>query len=130
MKPLTLEWIAKAEADFAAAGIASLSTDIICFHCQQAVEKYLKGYLHEADVHFSKTHDLEELLELSLSLQPLWESWRRALSDLTGFATEFRYPGEWATSQDARTSLEIAIGFRKEVRSALQLHWSDGPRES
>ena len=37
-------------------------TDIIAFHCQQAVEKYLKVYLTLVDVRVKKTHDLETIL--------------------------------------------------------------------
>ena len=46
---LVIEWLHKAKNDL---GIAKLAidneveyTDAICFHCQQAVEKYLKSYL-------------------------------------------------------------------------------------
>ncbi len=37
----------------------------ICFHCQQAVEKYLKAFLVYCDFDFPKTHDIETLVELS-----------------------------------------------------------------
>jgi HEPN domain-containing protein len=121
MKPLTREWVEKAEADFAAANTRGLSTDIVCFHSQQTIEKYLKGYLHENDLRFPKTHDLEELLDLCLASQPLWEAWRKSLSELTEYAAEFRYPGEWATDDDARNSIKIATEFRKEIRSALRV---------
>jgi len=37
--------------------------DTVCFHCQQAAEKYLKGFLAWHETPFSKTHDLLELLK-------------------------------------------------------------------
>jgi HEPN domain-containing protein len=37
---------------------------IICFHCQQAVEKYLKGFLILYDVESERTHDLNLLCGL------------------------------------------------------------------
>ena len=49
MKPLSLEWIQKAEADYASAQRElrvriNPNPDAVCFFCQQCVEKYLKDY--------------------------------------------------------------------------------------
>ncbi len=55
---LIKEWIHKAEHDLGMAELALENkpeyTDSICFHCQQAVEKYLKAYLVFLDVRFEK----------------------------------------------------------------------------
>mgnify|MGYP001122928638 FL=1 len=69
MKPLTHEWIAKAEGDFAIVERENRvrknpSHDGVCFHAQQCAEKYLKARLCEADIRFGKIHDLQALLEL------------------------------------------------------------------
>ena len=32
--------------------------EIICFHCQQSAEKYLKAYIFFHDIEPEKTHDL------------------------------------------------------------------------
>jgi HEPN domain-containing protein len=50
MKPLTEEWIAKAEGDFTTAqrelrARKSPNFDAACFHTQQCIEKYLKAIL-------------------------------------------------------------------------------------
>jgi HEPN domain-containing protein len=51
MKKLTAEWVKKAEADFVAAGKLARGRvalhDQVCFHSQQAAEKYLKGLMAE-----------------------------------------------------------------------------------
>ena len=51
MKRTTREWVNKAEADYRAAGRLHRGSDplhdIVCFHCQQCAEKYLKGLLEE-----------------------------------------------------------------------------------
>ncbi len=66
MKPLTAEWVVKAEADFQ--GALALSRrknplpDLVCFHCQQCAEKYLKAVLQEWGIPFPKTHVLTDLL--------------------------------------------------------------------
>jgi len=50
MNPLTLEWVDKAEGDLITArreyrARKSPNYDAVCFHAQQAAEKYLKAYL-------------------------------------------------------------------------------------
>jgi HEPN domain-containing protein len=55
MQPITLEWIAKAEADFATAqrelGVTDRPNyDGVCFHAQQCVEKDLKAFLQESNI--------------------------------------------------------------------------------
>jgi HEPN domain-containing protein len=67
MKPITREWIRKAEADWNSAGLLFRARkhpnyDGACFHTQECAEKYLKARLEEAGIAFGKTHDLEELL--------------------------------------------------------------------
>ena len=83
MKPLTREWIDKAEGDFATArreirARQAPNYDAVCFHAQQCVEKYLKARLQEAELPFGRTHDLVALLNLLLPLNP-----PGSLSDLT-----------------------------------------------
>jgi HEPN domain-containing protein len=63
MNPLTLEWIEKAEGDFATAQRELRARklpnyDAVCFHAQQCAEKYLKAMLQEAGIVFGKTHNL------------------------------------------------------------------------
>jgi HEPN domain-containing protein len=45
---------------------------IVYFHCQQSAEKYLKARLEEAGIHFPKMHDLEVVLTLCMTVEPLW----------------------------------------------------------
>jgi HEPN domain-containing protein len=94
----TKAWFAKANTDLRAAeyefgDIPSLLADIV-FHCQQAAEKSLKGFLTWHNVAFRKTHSLEEVGEQCLridgTLKPLID---RAVP-LTDYAWRFRYPGE------------------------------------
>ena len=65
MKPITEEWINKAREDLDVALLISSRedlTNIVAFHCQQAVEKTLKGIIEEFGIGFVKTHNLERLL--------------------------------------------------------------------
>ena len=124
MKSATREWLKKAEADYAGARrLAGLRRppmgDLVCFHCQQCVEKLLKGRLQEADIAFPKIHNLESLLNLVLPIEPGWEPFRAALQHLTGYAVDFRYPGEAANAADARRALDETRKLRLVIRRSL-----------
>lgn len=112
MKDLTKEWIKKSEGDVGTAVRESsvkegANWDAVCFHAQQAVEKYLKGILQEIEKPFSKTHDLSVLLELALSEFSELSVLADDLEWLSALAVEFRYPGEEALEEDAKHALAI-----------------------
>lgn len=99
MKPITREWISKAEGDWTSAGILFRSRnhpnyDAACFHTQQCAEKYLKARLEEGGIKFGKTHDLERLLSLTLTVEPNWRVLHQDLIFLTDFAVEYRLSGK------------------------------------
>ncbi len=126
MKPMTDEWIAKAEADFATMERECQAQDNpnydgICFHAQQCAEKYLKARLSEADISFSKIHDLVVLLEQTLVVEPEWEIFREDLAYLSSFAVSFRYPGETAEEESALDAQRRCRRFRSSARKALKL---------
>ena len=65
MKKQVEDWILLANQDLYAAEIIIKDecplTNIVAFHCQQVIEKYLKAYLIEKDISPIKTHDLIKL---------------------------------------------------------------------
>ena len=110
MNPLTLEWIEKAEIDFATASreirVGKVPNyDAVCFHAQQCAEKYLKAILQERSTPFSKTHNLTTLLDLLTPIEPSWELMRPNLERLNVFAVQIRYPGESADKAIGREAL-------------------------
>jgi HEPN domain-containing protein len=130
MKKLTAEWVRKAEADIEIAKIAihdkPALNDPVCFHCQQAIEKYLKGFLQELGQAFPYTHDLDTLLDLLLPYDATLKKLRRGLSLVTQYAVDYRYPGVTATSRQAKSALRLAERARLEIRARLKIH----PRRS
>jgi len=126
MKPLTLEWIAKAEGDFVIVerelrARKSPSYDGACFHAQQCAEKYLKARLCEAGIRFDRVHDLPALLEQVLAVEPLWESYLSDLAYLSEFAVFYRYPGESADRDTALRARKMCRSFRTSAREVLGL---------
>jgi HEPN domain-containing protein len=127
MKPLTREWIDKAEGDFATASREmrarkSPNYDAACFHAQQCVEKYFKALLQEFAIPFGKTHHLISLLELSIGVEPSMEMFRPQLQSLNTYSVSIRYPGEAADRVMARNALRIAKTLRTQFRQKFSLN--------
>jgi len=126
MNELVREWIEKAEADSRTTERESRVTDgpnwdAVCFHAQQAIEKYLKALLQEQGIPFLRIHDLSILAKPLLPVYPEWENCRDSLERLSTFAIELRYPGEAASEQDAREALAIMREWCARLREALKL---------
>lgn len=122
MNELTVEWINKAEGDFATAGREVRARthpnyDAVCFHSQQAAEKYIKGFLQENQTVFPKTHSLIELLELSIPINPAFELQRDLLIRLDRYAVQYRYPGESADKEEAQSAFTAIKEFRKFIQA-------------
>ncbi len=127
MNPLTLEWVELAETDYDSAKLhlqhsfRRASHNKICFNAQQCIEKYLKAWLQEANLPIPRTHDLNELLDLVVSSQPAWETWRTDFSAFDKYAVDARYPGYFATEADAEQAVRICDEVRRTVRALLEL---------
>lgn len=124
MNELTKEWVGKAEGDYNTAmreyrARKTPNYDAACFHAQQCIEKYMKARLQDARIPFGKTHDLIALLEICISVEPLWETFRTPLIILNRYAVEFRYPGESATREEAKEAVSIMQSLREAMRKAL-----------
>lgn len=121
-KLLVREWLDKADADYEVATSLFRSKKkkkinyIIGFHCQQAIEKYLKALLlcHKTD--FPKIHDLIKLLNLIKTKDPFLNGIKNELNILNPFAVWLRYPGEDINSED----LKEVIQTTKRLREILQ----------
>jgi HEPN domain-containing protein len=93
----------------------------VCFHCQQAAEKYLKALLQEYRVVVPKTHDLGNLLNLLLPHDATLSPLRRNLKSLSRYAVEYRYPGLRATTRRMTAAVRHAERIRREIRNRLGL---------
>lgn len=124
MKPMAAEWVAKAEGDFATMEREGRVTDNpnyegVCLHAQQCAEKYLKARLLEANVPFSKVHDLAALLDKVVAVEPGWESFREDLAYVSDLAVALSYPGESADAESAARAQHCCRRFREAARRAL-----------
>lgn len=91
--------------------------DAVCFHAQQGAEKLLKAVLIARSVTPPRTHDLVHLCRLLAEHVPSWDWSHEELYLLTRGAIDYRYPGDAATSDEARDSLEVAERLRSSLLS-------------
>jgi HEPN domain-containing protein len=106
-------WVMKAENDLKIARDELMTeepaNDMICFHCQQAVEKYLKAFLVKNSIEFKKTHDISELIELCLGVDDNFsELLDKNVDSLTIYAAEIRYPDYFYFPSDKETKDAIS----------------------
>jgi HEPN domain-containing protein len=101
--------------------------DQLCFHCQQAAEKYLKALVEEIGLSVKKTHELEDLLDQLLPHHRSLRSLRRGLAFLSQFAVEVRYPGDNASKRQAVSALRWAGKVRHACRPLLGLRRGKRP---
>ncbi len=96
-------------------------TDIICFHAQQAVEKYLKAYLVWHEVGFPRTHALEDLALLAAQVDQEFQELVDEVVVLTPYAVEVRYPEfEIPSLEDAEEALRTAHKVAQIVLGKLR----------
>ncbi|MDQ6608234.1 MAG: HEPN domain-containing protein [Bacteroidota bacterium] len=114
-------WFAVAEKDLQVAEVLILQSlwayDILCFHCHQCVEKYLKALLVYYDVEPPKVHDVRQLLAMLLPLDEEVLSLQDAV-DLNDYAVRYRYP-DHLEIDDKQIALR-AISLAKEVESFVK----------
>ena len=96
---LLQEWINFAEMDFLTAKhlyehMYPKPLEIICYHCQQTVEKLLKGFLISKGVTIKKTHDLGLLAEMMQEYVEVDEKYLEMCDELTPYGVKIRYPQE------------------------------------
>lgn len=103
-----------------------VADEVIGFHAQQAVEKWLKAVLASRGARFERTHDLDRLLELleEQSLAPPAE--RDELTALTDYAVTFRYddPVEYDEPLDRGRAVELVD--RVEAWATNLVHTAPG----
>jgi HEPN domain-containing protein len=110
------EWLSKADEDFNFAKI-NLEEDHkfysqICFHFQQAAEKYLKSYIAAYDLEFEKIHDLIALLKICGKKEASLLSLMEQCELLNTAYIDTRYPVHWPTdySMEKAQKMQEAAG--------------------
>ncbi|MCD8220622.1 MAG: HEPN domain-containing protein [Clostridiales bacterium] len=98
-REIVQEWLTFARMDFLAAkhlydSMYPKPLEIICYHCQQSIEKLLKGALISNGVMIKKTHDLGLLAEMLQEYVEVPIEYLEMCDELTPYGVKIRYPQE------------------------------------
>jgi len=122
---LPAEWFAQGDMDIQAAEILLAQggpLPVIAFLIQQAIEKYLKGFLLSRGWSLQRTHDLEVLLQEATDQDTDFARFLAACQRITEYYIESRYPvgvktpfQQAALEADLRTTRELITLIRRKA---------------
>jgi HEPN domain-containing protein len=122
---MTRQWIILANDDLRLAELIMSDSEPVywaaAFHSQQCVEKALKGLLTYHDIRAGKTHDIENLLKISISVLDGLEQFKDRAGVLTTYAVDSRYPVPHGnvSKEEAAKAIETARSIFEFVIEAL-----------
>ncbi|HET7091265.1 MAG TPA: HEPN domain-containing protein [Anaerolineae bacterium] len=117
------EWLRYAEQDFGVAGREMLSAEpafhTVCFLCQSAAEKFLKGFLIAQGWSLEKTHDIVALLGLCAEYDVGLGAMMAEGAVLNEYIVAGRYPGDIAFEDMGRAQAEEALNAARHIRARV-----------
>ncbi len=122
---LIKSWVEKAEKDIGLAEMAMRKhkyPDLICFHFQQAAEKFLKALILKFSDKAPRTHSLSYLLDLLEEHLNIPEEIQEAILPLEDYSVATRYPGlpepNWT---DVDFAHKATLKIREFIKDTLKL---------
>ena len=92
----------------------------ICFLCQSAAEKYLKGYLVAQGWELEKTHDLVALLTRCTDYADRFAALREGGAVLNEYIVAGRYPGDVAYEEIGDAEAKEAVAIVRRIEEAVR----------
>lgn len=122
---LAKEWLVKGDHDIETAQFlydSNRPTDMIAVHIQQAIEKYLKGFLIYKGWKLRKIHDLEELITDTIKIDKTFNEFLDSCRAISRYYFEIRYPPEVEeyTKEEIEDSLSTAWEIVKKIKEAVK----------
>lgn len=122
---MTRQWIMRADDDLRLAELIISDSEPVywaaAFHAQQCAEKILKGLLTFHDVRAGKTHDIDNLLKISVSVLGDLEQFKDRAGVLTTYAVDSRYPAPYGdiSKEESAKAIETARCIYEFILNAL-----------
>ena len=118
-KEVIKQWIDLADMDLAlsqhsAKTMRPTPHEIICFHCQQFTEKYLKAFLISKGIEPPYTHDLVKLLSLCEAENAIFSEIKERCAILTEYGVQPRYSADMRINED---DMKRALHYAEVVKS-------------
>ena len=116
---LSRAWLLKAHSDLHTAhqigGLPDGHLDAGIYHCQQAAEKALKGFLVLHEISFEKVHDLGEIIQQAGKVNPAFQKYENAAETLTPYSVAYRYPDELGFLEPSREEFDAALQHAQAI---------------
>lgn len=119
--PRYKDWYGRASQDLRGASILleyGGGNELVAFHCQQAIEKQMKGWLLKATGELTEGHSLVFLCRKAIAAGAPVRAYLRDCAYVNQFYLETRYPADVCipvSDEEARDCIEIAT----QILSAL-----------
>ena len=106
------DWLYYAAIDLRSAKLLlddSRCYNMIAFHCQQCIEKALKGYLLWRKHHLYDGHNLPWLCKQAVQEDPHFQIYLPFTSALNHYYIEARYPADFLLQMDEQTVSDLIV---------------------
>jgi len=100
--------------------------EIICYHCQQAAEKYLKAYWIYKGIFPPKIHELDTLCKKCFEFDPVFQEILQACFVLSPYGVQPRYPNEMRIEEH---HMKEALEYAKRIKDFTPLQVIRGKLE-
>lgn len=124
------QWLNYAEDDFIAAKelLKARLYNVVCFHSQQSIEKYLKAYLIYNGINPPRVHHLITLTRIISKFSDAFDEFIDDVKTVDMYYIPSRYPDApigslpdaMPNENDAKKALEIADNIRKRIREIIK----------
>lgn len=120
-KSVAQEWFEIANLDYESAkylqNMQPVPIEIICYHCQQTAEKYLKGFLAFQGQEVTKTHDLVLLNKLCQKIDAAFQQIAEDALLLTDYGVNIRYPYPLELNEE---DMQLALKNAGNIKSFVK----------
>ncbi|ORX22565.1 DNA-binding protein [Thermoanaerobacterium sp. PSU-2] len=124
------QWLNYAEDDYKAANelLKAKLYNVVCFHSQQSIEKYLKAYLIYNGINPPKVHHLITLIRIINKFSDAFDEFIDDVKTVDMYYIPSRYPDApigslpdgMPNENDAKKALEIAYNIRKRIKEIIK----------
>lgn len=119
------EWLEFAKRDLESAifliNMYPKPKEIICYHCEQSAEKYLKGYLIKNANKIERTHDLVLLNNKCKDIDSSFDIIEDECIELVPYGVQVRYPYQLdVNEEDMISAIECAKKIEKFIKGKIE----------
>jgi HEPN domain-containing protein len=114
----TQGWVLKAYQDLESARYLGKRDDLLVpavYHCQQAAEKVIKAFLTLHSLPVPRTHDIADMLDHAVVIEPAFLALDADAILLNPFATKFRYPSNAWDNEPSESEYADAMAAAERI---------------